>query len=79
MLVLIVMIVTNKVIAQDTTINGKQYPKPANFTSQQNQENMMQQLGIKELRPGQAEIHQRQIMQTMIPQNQILARNCRIF
>lgn len=38
--------------SQDTTISGKQYPKPANFTSQQNEENMMQQLGIKTLRPG---------------------------
>ena len=52
MLVLIAMIVTNKSIAQDTTIDGKQYPKPVNFTSQQNQDNMMQQLGIKKLRPG---------------------------
>jgi hypothetical protein len=39
-------------IAQDTTINGTKYPKPSNLTSQQNQENMMQQLGIKKLRPG---------------------------
>lgn len=38
--------------AQDTAINGNKYPKPVNFTSQQNQENMMQQLGITRLRPG---------------------------
>jgi hypothetical protein len=40
------------VFAQDTTVNSIKYPKPVNFTSQQNQENMMQQLGIKKLRPG---------------------------
>lgn len=40
------------IIAQDTLINGKIYPKPVNFTAQQNQENMMKQLGIKALRPG---------------------------
>ena len=39
-------------MAQITSIDSSKYPKPANFTSQQNQENMMQQLGIKELRPG---------------------------
>ena len=42
----------NTSFAQDTTVDGKQYPKPVNFTAQQNQENMMQQLGIKKLRPG---------------------------
>jgi len=40
------------IMAQDTLINGKTYPKPVNFTAQQNQENMMKQLGIKALRPG---------------------------
>lgn len=29
------------IIAQDTLINGKIYPKPVNFTAQQNEENMM--------------------------------------
>lgn len=38
--------------AQDTTINGIKYPKPSNLTSQQNQQQMMQQLGITKLRPG---------------------------
>src|SRR5690349_18628101 len=42
----------NLSFAQDTTINGIKYPQPVNFTAQQNQENMMQQLGIKKLRPG---------------------------
>jgi len=40
------------IIAQDTLINGKTYPEPVNFTAQQNEENMMKQLGIKALRPG---------------------------
>jgi hypothetical protein len=39
-------------LAQDTLVNGLKYPKPVNFTSQQNQEHMMRQLGIKSLRPG---------------------------
>ena len=47
-----VMSVTGFVVAQDTTINGKKYPKPVNFSSQQNQDDMMQKLGIKKLRPG---------------------------
>jgi hypothetical protein len=42
----------NLCLAQDTTINGIKYLKPVNYTSQQNQDNMMQQLGIKKLRPG---------------------------
>ena len=46
------MSVTGFVVAQDTTINGKKYPKPVNFSSQQNQDDMMQKLGIKKLRPG---------------------------
>ena len=38
--------------AQQPNIDTSKYPKPVIFTSQQNQENMMQQLGIKKLRPG---------------------------
>jgi hypothetical protein len=41
-----------KGMAQDTTINGKQYRQPATFTAQQDHDNMMTQLGIKALRPG---------------------------
>jgi hypothetical protein len=51
-LLLIVMAIAEFGFAQDTLINGKTYPKPENFTAQQNQENMMKQLGIKALRPG---------------------------
>lgn len=49
---LIVISIAGRTLAQDTIINGNTYPKPANFTSQQNQQNMMQQLGITKLRPG---------------------------
>src|SRR6478672_5318288 len=52
LLALITIIFINALFAQDTIINGIKYPKPVNFTSQQNQDNMMQQLGIKKLRPG---------------------------
>ena len=52
LLFLVAIIISEFSIAQDTTINGVSYPKPVNFTSQQNQENMMKQLGIKTLRPG---------------------------
>jgi hypothetical protein len=42
----------NALFAQDTTINGIKYPKPSNLTAQQNQQQMMEQLGITQLRPG---------------------------
>ena len=51
-LIMIAVSIVNFTIAQDTIVNGIKYPKPVNFTSQQNQDNMMQQLGIKKLRPG---------------------------
>lgn len=34
------------------TIDSSKYPKPVNFTQAQDQANMLQQLGIKKLRPG---------------------------
>lgn len=48
----IAVMIADLIIAQDTVMNGVKYPKPVNFSSQQNQENMMQQLGITKLRPG---------------------------
>ncbi len=39
-------------LAQDTPIDSSKYPTPVNFTSEQDHDNMMQQLGIKSLRPG---------------------------
>ncbi|RYG47115.1 MAG: acetylxylan esterase, partial [Chitinophagaceae bacterium] len=37
---------------QQTTIDSSRYPRLSNFTAQQDQANMLQQLGIKKLRPG---------------------------
>ncbi|CAN5811365.1 hypothetical protein BH11BAC3_BH11BAC3_05780 [soil metagenome] len=39
-------------LAQDASIDSSKYPTPVNFTSEQDHDNMMQQLGIKSLRPG---------------------------
>jgi hypothetical protein len=39
-------------IAQTATADASKYPAPVTFTAQQDQENMMKQLGIKKLRPG---------------------------
>ena len=38
--------------AQDTKIDSSKYPRIVTFTAQQDHDNMMQQLGIKNLRPG---------------------------
>lgn len=38
--------------AQQSAIDSSQYPRLTNFTAQQDQANMMQQLGIRKLRPG---------------------------
>ena len=43
---------TRIVSAQNSKIDSSKYPSPVTFTAQQNQENMMQQLGIIKLRPG---------------------------
>jgi len=40
------------VMAQDTLVNGKRYPRPMTFSAQEDHDNMMRQLGITELRPG---------------------------
>jgi len=39
-------------MAQDSKIDSSKYPKLVTFTAQQDHDNMMQQLGIKKLRPG---------------------------
>lgn len=38
--------------AQTSGIDSSRYPRPVTFTAQQDHDNMMQQLGIKALRPG---------------------------
>src|SRR6478735_12570379 len=40
------------VLAQNTKIDSSKYLKLTTFTAQQDHDNMMQQLGIKKLRPG---------------------------
>ncbi|MEO6228575.1 MAG: hypothetical protein ABJB11_24830 [Ferruginibacter sp.] len=39
-------------LAQNARIDSSKYPAPVNFTSEQDHDNMMEQLGIKSLRPG---------------------------
>src|SRR5512138_2485132 len=40
------------VTGQDLKIDSNRFQPPVNFNTQQDHENMMQQLGIKSLRPG---------------------------
>lgn len=46
--------VSNTISAQVSAIDSSKYPKLTVFTAQQDQANMMQQLGIKKLRPGKS-------------------------
>src|SRR5262245_5239667 len=46
------MILTRVLIAQPAAIDSSKYLKLTTFTAQQDHANMMQQLGIKKLRPG---------------------------
>ncbi len=46
------VVLTHVVIAQNSKIDSSKYPKPVTFTAQQDHDNMMQQLGITQLRPG---------------------------
>jgi len=41
-------------MAQEAKIDSSRYSRPVTFTAQQDHDNMMQQLGIKKLRPGPA-------------------------
>ncbi len=49
---LAILILTKSSYAQKVQIDSTNYPKLVTFSSQQDHENMMQQLGIKSLRPG---------------------------
>ena len=51
-LFLLVLMLTKPTFAQNIIIDSTKYPKPVTFTTQQDHENMMKQLGIKSLRPG---------------------------
>ncbi|TWI85570.1 hypothetical protein IQ13_0733 [Lacibacter cauensis] len=54
-LLFIVFVVFNSItFAQVSVIDSSKYPKLTVFTVQQDQANMMQQLGIKKLRPGKS-------------------------
>ncbi len=48
---LLIVCVANIALAQHS-IDRSKYPKPVDFTAQQDHDNMMKQLGIEELRPG---------------------------
>jgi hypothetical protein len=49
---LLVVCFAHSLMAQETKINSSKYPGIVTFTQKQDHENMMQQLGITELRPG---------------------------
>jgi hypothetical protein len=52
LLLLFSIFVASVIAAQTTTIDSSRYPRLIKFTAQQDQAQMMQQLGIKKLRPG---------------------------
>src|SRR4051812_1587998 len=49
---LLAAVITNIATAQPSEIDSNKYPDPVTFTAEQDHDNMMQQLGIKALRPG---------------------------
>src|SRR5919112_455065 len=49
---LLALIITYTALAQAPKIDSSKYPRLTTFTAEQDHENMMQQLGIKKLRPG---------------------------
>jgi len=51
-ILLLTIICSHTAIAQPVRIDSSKYPRLTTFTAQQDHDNMMQQLGIKKLRPG---------------------------
>lgn len=51
-LLIVIISFTLKLIAQQANTDNIKYPQPVIFTADQDHDNMMQQLGIKALRPG---------------------------
>jgi hypothetical protein len=51
-LVIALFAVKYAALAQEVKLDSNRYPRLTNFTAQQDHDNMMQQLGIKTLRPG---------------------------
>ena len=52
LLFLLIMSFANATMTQPTMIDSSKYPRLTTFTAQQDHDNMMEQLGIKKLRPG---------------------------
>jgi hypothetical protein len=50
-LFLLILALTGSTFSQQA-IDSSKYPRPVNFTAEQDHENMMKQLGIKRMRPG---------------------------
>jgi len=48
----VITALTGRIEAQTSKIDSSKFPRPTIFTAQQDHANMMQQLGIKKLRPG---------------------------
>jgi len=51
-LIILFILLSVRIIAQNPTGLSGQYPPPVKFTAEQDHQNMMDQLGIKSLRPG---------------------------
>jgi len=51
-ILLLIIIFSHSAIAQPVRIDSSKYPRLTTFTAQQDHDNMMEQLGIKKLRPG---------------------------
>jgi len=49
---LVLILLCSRLVAQNPTVPAGQYSPPAQFTAVQDHQNMMDQLGIKSLRPG---------------------------
>lgn len=50
--ILLAAVLSHTANAQTAKIDSSRYPRPVTFTAQQDHDNMLQQLGIKKLRPG---------------------------
>jgi hypothetical protein len=50
--VILLMLIAKNGMAQPLSPDSSKYPKPVTFTANQDHDDMMQQLGIKKLRPG---------------------------
>jgi hypothetical protein len=48
----ILLLISTMAVAQTASVENGKYPAPVNFTAEQDHQNMMDQLGIKSLRPG---------------------------